>query len=333
MKNVKTILFSVAIVFVSLFLCSTGCGNTGTPAPSVPDIIVVPDTDDGDQVSVTGNAAVAIRAIKRLEESSPVLTVTLTDETTISDELRTAIRLAPAGKIKLDLSQTQMTNIPNTAFDKCNSLVSVTLPNSVTSIGEDAFSFCRSLVSVTIPEGVTNIGAGAFWLCSSLASVTIPNSVTTIGKSAFMDCNSLASVTIPNQVTSICDSMFNGCDSLASVNIPDSVTTIGKSAFYRCTSLASVTIPKNVTLIDEWAFYQCNSLASVTVKAETPPDLSYYSQVALYGRDVFSETASGLKIYVPSGSVDAYKNKSQTYGEYSIEYGWKLYASKIEAIQ
>ena len=56
---------------------------------------------------------------------------------------------------------------------------------SVTSIGDCAFRNCNSLISVTIPESVTSIGEGAFSGCSGMTSITIPESVTSIGYRAF----------------------------------------------------------------------------------------------------------------------------------------------------
>ena len=47
----------------------------------------------------------------------------------------------------------------------------------VTTIGESAFSLCNSLTSITIPNSVTTIGEWAFSLCNSITSITIPNSV------------------------------------------------------------------------------------------------------------------------------------------------------------
>ena len=47
------------------------------------------------------------------------------------------------------------TAISDYAFQSCENLTSVTIPNSVTSIGECAFSDCSSLTSVTFdnPNG------------------------------------------------------------------------------------------------------------------------------------------------------------------------------------
>ena len=46
---------------------------------------------------------------------------------------------------------------------------------SVTSIGSSAFERCISLTSITIPNSVTSIGRSAFYACSRLTSVTIEN--------------------------------------------------------------------------------------------------------------------------------------------------------------
>ena len=69
---------------------------------------------------------------------------------------------------------------------------------SVTSIGDYAFSNCESLTSITIPDSVTTIGGYAFYYCTSLTSITIPDSVTSIGKEAFLVCSRLTSVVFEN---------------------------------------------------------------------------------------------------------------------------------------
>jgi hypothetical protein len=111
-------------------------------------------------------------------------------------------------------------------------------------------------------------------------------------------------VTIGNGVTSIGDWTFSGCTGLTSVNIPNSVTTIGSYAFTNCSSLTSVSIPNSVISIGELAFYNCSGLTSVTCEANTPPVLGSY---------VFYDTLSRDKatLYVPSGSVNAYKSADQ----------------------
>src|SRR5574344_1420861 len=57
-------------------------------------------------------------------------------------------------------------NIPSTVEDNGKTY-------SVTTIGEQAFGNCDSLTSVTIPNSITSIGRRAFTTCKSLTSITI----------------------------------------------------------------------------------------------------------------------------------------------------------------
>ena len=102
------------------------------------------------------------------------------------------------------------------------------------------FYKCQQLVEVFIPNSVTSIGNQAFQSCSNLTSATIGNSVTSIGDSAFCNCTGLTSVTIPNSVTSIGNYAFGYCSSLTSITIPNSVMSIGYYAFYDCNNLKTV---------------------------------------------------------------------------------------------
>jgi len=149
--------------------------------------------------------------------------------------------ISSSGKyVNLDLSSTPITNIPSGAFEKCEKLAGIIIPNTVTSIGDNAFKGCVNLTSIIIPDSVTSIGSSAFEGCTNLMIVTMPKSVTTIGKSAFLGCTSLIGVTI-NGVAIVEEGVFNRCTSLTSITIPDSVTNIRRYAFYGCSSLTSVT--------------------------------------------------------------------------------------------
>ena len=155
-------------------------------------------------------------------------------------------------------------SIGSRAFRNCISLTSVTIGNSVTSIGDDAFSYCSSLTSVTIGNSVTSIGNYAFSSCSGLESVEIPDSVTSLGYGVFAYCESLATVTMGSGVKSIGSNVFSGCSRLTSVTIPDSVTSIGEYAF-NCAGLKSVELPDYITSLENGVFCCCESLSSVTI--------------------------------------------------------------------
>ena len=100
------------------------------------------------------------------------------------------------------------------AFESCNNLTSITIPNSVTSIGGGVFRSCTRLANITIPNSVTSIYLETFCSCSSLTSIIIPDSVTSIGNNAFYGCTNLTSITIPKSVTSIGDYTFTDCNNL-----------------------------------------------------------------------------------------------------------------------
>lgn len=159
-----------------------------------------------------------------------------------------------------------VTAISEKGFDKCENLISITLPDTITSIGNYAFRSCYKLTSITMPDSVTSIGSSAFESCRGLTSITIPNSVTSIGSYAFAECSKLTNVTIPNSVTSIGIGAFSNCSSLTNITIPDSVTSIGSYAFFYCRMLTTITIPNSVTSIENSAFSYCDNLTSVYYK-------------------------------------------------------------------
>ena len=185
--------------------------------------------------------------------------------------------------------------------DKSITEVSASDLAGISKISSDAFNNCKSLMSITIPDSVTSIGNSVFANCDSLTSVTIGNSVTRIESSTFTWCSSLTSVTIGNGVTSIDHFAFNNCKSLMSITIPDSVTIIDNSAFYGCSSLTSVIIGNGVTRIKSSTFSSCGTTTEsgtiYTILATTPPTIL---------SNTF-DNAKINKIIVPKGTLDAYK--------------------------
>ena len=227
--------------------------------------------------------------------------------------------------IPSEINGVAVTSIGDDAFAWCDSLTSITIPDSVTSIGDYAFYGCSSLTEITIPDSVTSIGVCAFYNCSSLTSVVIPKGVSSIGDYAFYGCSSMESInvaednsnyssidgvlfnkgqtilkkypsakdcvtyTVPESVATIESNAFMDCATLASVTIPDSVTSIGVLAFYNCSSLASIEIPDGITSIEYGTFYGCSSLESVKI-----PD-----GVTSIGDSAFRDCSSLESITIP----------------------------------
>ena len=88
-----------------------------------------------------------------------------------------------------------ITAIGNMAFQNCQQITSIRLPDTLTSIGEIAFDNCINLSIIIIPNGVTVIQDGAFMRCEKLFNVIVPDSVTNIGTSTFLLCENLTNIT------------------------------------------------------------------------------------------------------------------------------------------
>ncbi len=109
-------------------------------------------------------------------------------------------------------------------FSRNETLLSITIPDSVKGIGYYAFANCKNLSSVTLGNGVSEIAWNVFGGCENLSSITIPDGVTSIGQDAFANCSLLTSITIPDSVSCIEPGAFSGCDSLADVYYSGSKT-------------------------------------------------------------------------------------------------------------
>ena len=109
-------------------------------------------------------------------------------------------------------------------------------------------------------------------------------------------------------------------DVSGSVSIPEAVThngveykvtEIGAGSFQNNTGLTEVTIPASITSIGSNAFSGCSGLKSITIYNPTPINLSAVSArgyTRAGGSDVFEGVdKSTCILYVPEGSVDAYK--------------------------
>ena len=54
------------------------------------------------------------------------------------------------------------------AFNNCDLLESIKLPDGLVSIGDTAFYNCYSLTNILIPGSVISVGEWAFWDCTQL---------------------------------------------------------------------------------------------------------------------------------------------------------------------
>ena len=246
-------------------------------------------TGDYTDIPTTGDTVTASEAVIKISTLSGRTRLVVTDECspeTVS-EIGQAIKNNSDASILLDLSQTYgLTEIPEQSFMECNSLVSITLPNSVTSVYENAFYDCKNLVEIEFGNQIKTLENVSIFGCNSLKNVYIPASVENIGWGNFAQCPSLTEINVSeeNQYFHSNNGALYSTNTLiaypnasGSVEIPDGVEIIGNLAFYRCNELEEVVIPDSVTTIWNEAFDSCEKLERVTIgeSVETIANLAF----------------------------------------------------------
>lgn len=187
-------------------------------------------------------------------------------------------------------------SIPDRAFQDCNTLAYVLLPENLSKIGMYAFSDCN-LTSVYIPKFVSDIGYAPYVSNANLISIKvdkdnesfdsrencnaiirtadnyliqgcktafIPEGIKVIGQSAF-EFVDISSIELPQSLQLIDRLAFYGIRNLESITFPEGLQQIYPYAFDGCTALTSVFIPANVTFISGDAFMGCYNITSVIV--------------------------------------------------------------------
>ena len=185
-------------------------------------------------------------------------------------------------KIPESLDGKPVAAIRGSTFPTKNSLVSVTIPDSVNIVDGNPFPGCKNLVSVNISpdhpqlalmDGVLfdKTDKRLIWYpCSSEADYyEIPSGIRVIGKSAFW-MSSLVRIFIPSSVTVLEEGALGFSASLQDITIPESVTDIGDDAFYGCDALTEIKLPDSITLMGENPFQYCDNLKSIYVSPDHP---------------------------------------------------------------
>lgn len=206
------------------------------------------------------------------------------------------------------------------AYFATNSLItSITIPNSVTSIGIAAFNDCEYLTSVTLPENAT-IDTSAFYQSGYSTIDTVDNVVYCLSHDPLANIGNYTFERVFNVTFTIGDSIYapNGATvwshtpelsgdlvltSYVYNGVSYPITSIDHGAFMDCSGLTSVTIPNSVNNIRNNAFWCCSSLTSVTCFASIPPILEEEDYPA---RPPFYNTPTDKILNVGCGLRDDY---------------------------
>jgi hypothetical protein len=168
--------------------------------------------------------------------------------------------------------------IDENAFESCNGVTGIYIPESVHFLRPGTLNGCDGLQRIVVAEGHPEFASVdgvmfdkrktkllAFGSGRS-GEYVIPNHTTEIGPNAFAGCTQLTRVIIPESVTDIggrAGTVFEGCRSLERINLPVTVTNIGQKSFQDCSSLEEIVIPPEITTIPFGLFWKCSRLKRV----------------------------------------------------------------------
>ena len=191
-----------------------------------------------------------------------------------------------------------MTSAPWSTY--AESIKKVTIKEGVTSIYDRAFEGCNQVETMTIPNSVVEVGTSAFNDCTGelfLNSMPVPAEGSMMMGGAFESCG-FTKVIVGEGVTEIKDMAFFYSRNLAEVELPETIERIGDMAFAYCHSLTSITIPASVTTIDSYAFDNCVNFTTFVCKGMTPPTCI---------GELFYNVNKELTLFVPITAIANYQ--------------------------
>ena len=109
--------------------------------------------------------------------------------------------------------------------------VSFAEESQVSYFGYSAFEGCQVMRLINLPDSLVSIGSDAFSHCFSLQAIDIPDSVQSIGRRAFLRCLAASCISIGAGVTELPNSVFYGDFYLKTLEIRGDVTTFGENLF------------------------------------------------------------------------------------------------------
>ena len=208
-------------------------------------------------------------------------------------------------------------------------LTQVTITDS-NYIQYGAFENCNNIKGITIPDGVTAIQQRTFYNCTSLCRLNstvdgefnLPKGVKTIWDYAFYNCDGMVIFNCADGITSIRQEAFNGCNFLTQFNsenaneliVPDTVTTIGQYAFQNVSLVKNVVVPDSVTYIGIGAFSGCKSLESITIpfigdSNKTTEDTNQYPLGYIFGSSSYTG-GYGITQYYVGENINSYTSNT-----------------------
>lgn len=212
-------------------------------------------------------------------ESTKLASVTFAENGNLTEIGASAFAELPLAVLKFPAS---LQTIGESAFYQNQSLTSVEFAadGADLTLGDYAFQECEKIESIIIPENVVGIGEGVFLDCKKLASITVDENnqyfVTDDGvlfdkgytRLLFYPAGKTGVFETPEQMTSIGAGVFKENEGLTGIKIGKNVTFIGKEAFKDCENFETVEFEEGGTeelVLEEGAFRWCDALKPFTL--------------------------------------------------------------------
>jgi len=137
------------------------------------------------------------------------------------------------------------------AFHHCQSLRSISMPDSVTEDEGSIFEDCKNLEEARVSANLKNPDIAMFCGCTSLRYVELQEGLESIGENMFCGCTALRHIVLPSTILYLCGDTF--CASgIEEIVFYEGLKEIGHDAFNGCYNLKSLTIPSTVDFIGPW---------------------------------------------------------------------------------
>ena len=175
--------------------------------------------------------------------------------------------------VKLTLDEDSSINV--SAFEGCEKLASLTIPETVTYLDSNCFDGCGALTSIAIPSNTKRIHTSCFAGCTNLATVTGGAALTFVGADAFADTKWLKDrtdkflmlggcliatkdigkedVKLDDKIVFISGGAFEGAQ-MTSIEIPEKVMRIYDNTFAACSNLTLVVYRNPDVIVSKKAF-------------------------------------------------------------------------------
>lgn len=140
-----------------------------------------------------------------------------------------------------------ISSVGSNSCSECNSLTTVTLPQSCITLSADAFNNRYGILNSISAPGVISVGQNCFYSAGNLVSADFISNLQTIGADAFAYCSNLqiSDLSMSNLV-SLGAGSFQNCMKLETISNLGLITEIPQGAFYNCQNLRSVVLPKTL---------------------------------------------------------------------------------------